>query len=210
MYALTVKQPWAQAIAQFGKNVENRKTRPPAALIGQRIAIHVAKTWPHDGELWGAMEVVKQHCSGLAEWNYLHRELRFQRLPPPHAGRIIATARLVGFDGEASGTYAHPLHVDTVQDAYQSPWNTGPVGWVLADVVMLLDPVGSRPAWGCVACKAAGMDVQEGARCPQCNAKPGYLRRYDHTIRGQLGCWKVAPELAAQVQEQEQMARGRR
>jgi len=228
MYALTVKQPWAQAIAQFGKNVENRKARPPAALIGQRIAIHVSKTW-------GINEYGIQLPAEMLDWTCkeLARKDPQKINAPPHAGRIIATARLVGWvapqgldvtaheiENDAEGSlsrgerlkawWANEDWRDAVTEAEQSPWLTGPVGWVLSDVVMLLDPVGNRPAWGCVACSAVGLDVQEGARCPQCNAKPGYLRRYDHTIRGQLGCWKVAPELAAQVHEQEQMARGRR
>lgn len=40
MYALTIHQPWAGAIAHHGKHVENRVWTPPAAAIGQRLLIH--------------------------------------------------------------------------------------------------------------------------------------------------------------------------
>ncbi len=48
MRAITIWQPWAWAIAQAGKNVENRHWRPhPRHLrIGDRLAIHAAARRP--------------------------------------------------------------------------------------------------------------------------------------------------------------------
>lgn len=43
MKALTLLNPWAQAIAYWGKDVENRTWAPPASLVGERIAIHAGK-----------------------------------------------------------------------------------------------------------------------------------------------------------------------
>lgn len=43
MKALTLHRPWAWAIAGAGKDIENRTWRPPAAIIGQRIAIHAGR-----------------------------------------------------------------------------------------------------------------------------------------------------------------------
>jgi hypothetical protein len=43
MYALTILQPWAWAIATGLKSVENRTWRPPDAAIGQLVAIHAGK-----------------------------------------------------------------------------------------------------------------------------------------------------------------------
>lgn len=218
MYALTVKQPWAQAIAQFGKNVENRKTRPPAALIGQRIAIHVSKTW-------GINEAGIPLPGELLDWTQGHCKCgdNGRLAPPPHAGRIIATARLVGaieIGGAESVMRAPPVKSGAsdaeaiaefendglLLDAWKSRWATGPWGWVLADVVMLLEPVGQE----CPQCTGHGslghlnLPASYPVLCDMCNGVG------TEPIRGQLGCWKVAPELAAQVQEQEQMARGRR
>lgn len=53
MKTLTVKQPWASLIASGRKRVENRSWRPPAALIGQRIAIHAGLGWDKTGERYG-------------------------------------------------------------------------------------------------------------------------------------------------------------
>lgn len=49
MRALTIKQPWASAIAAGIKRVENRTWPPPARLIGQRIAIHAGKATDPEG-----------------------------------------------------------------------------------------------------------------------------------------------------------------
>lgn len=43
MKAVTLIQPWATAVMHWGKPVENRSWAPPAALVGQRIAIHAGK-----------------------------------------------------------------------------------------------------------------------------------------------------------------------
>lgn len=40
MTALTVKQPWADAIAHGGKTTENRTWPVPARHVGARILIH--------------------------------------------------------------------------------------------------------------------------------------------------------------------------
>lgn len=50
MRALTVKQPWASLIASGEKRIENRTWRPPASLIGERIAIHAGAGWDKRGE----------------------------------------------------------------------------------------------------------------------------------------------------------------
>ena len=43
MLALTIHQPWASAIVLGPKRVENRTWRPPATLVGQRLAVHAGK-----------------------------------------------------------------------------------------------------------------------------------------------------------------------
>jgi hypothetical protein len=42
--ALSVRQPWAWAIAASFKRHENRTWRPSPSFLGQRIAIHASKT----------------------------------------------------------------------------------------------------------------------------------------------------------------------
>ena len=69
MRALTVKQPWASLIAAGAKKIENRSWRPPASLVGQRIAIHAGAGWDRVGER--------------------HTDMRRDELP---RGRVICTA----------------------------------------------------------------------------------------------------------------------
>ncbi len=43
MKAITVAQPFAWAILEGHKRVENRTRAPPQSLLGERIAIHAGK-----------------------------------------------------------------------------------------------------------------------------------------------------------------------
>jgi hypothetical protein len=70
--ALTIKQPYADAIAHGAKRTENRSRPIPAKHIGARILIHAGLTDDRDAVL----------CRGT-DW-------------PDTRGAVIATARLVG------------------------------------------------------------------------------------------------------------------
>lgn len=43
MKALTIRQPWIDAIVHSQKRCENRSWPPPASIVGQRILLHAAK-----------------------------------------------------------------------------------------------------------------------------------------------------------------------
>ena len=47
MPAISLHQPWASLIAYGVKTIETRSWRPPTKFIGQRIAIHGAKSTSH-------------------------------------------------------------------------------------------------------------------------------------------------------------------
>ena len=49
MYAISIRQPWAWAILNAGKNVENRSWPVPAQFIGKRIALHAGKQIDKNG-----------------------------------------------------------------------------------------------------------------------------------------------------------------
>lgn len=126
MKAITLWQPWSWAIAYAGKRIENRGWKPPAAIIGQRIAIHAGKTLDLNA------------CEGLGcEDDIQLPEMYFH--DPKKAfvhGAIESTALLKGWtEGLCS---SHP----------QSLWLTGPIGWVLDDVVVLPRPILCRGAQG--------------------------------------------------------------
>ncbi|MFD7705601.1 ASCH domain-containing protein [Streptomyces sp. NPDC059786] len=53
MKALTVRQPWAGAIAHQTKRVENRSWRLPAKHVGTRILIHAGAKPDQDAIVYG-------------------------------------------------------------------------------------------------------------------------------------------------------------
>lgn len=125
MKALTLKQPWAWAVARAGKDVENRTWKPPASIIGQRIAIHAGKTWDRDGDLALCHLVEGFGHPGPADLTY---------------GAIVAVATVKGFMGPELGAARWILH-----------WfNGAPYAWLLADVITLPEPIpckGNQGLW---------------------------------------------------------------
>jgi hypothetical protein len=205
MYAITVKQPWAEAIARHGKHVENRSRRPPAHLLGHRIAIHVSQASDAMQHMRAAATAPEDHLWELDIWAAHSLDL------VPGAGRIIATARLIGWcsdkpiraesksgDTRSFLRYTHDedsaAAADAVYDAHCSAWFTGPVGWVLADVRPLWVPVG----WPCTAFQ--GIDTP-GLRpgqvhresCPRCSGDGV------SAIRGQVYPFLVPTNIEAAV-----------
>ena len=155
MKALTLKQPWAWAVAHAGKDVENRTWKPPQSVIGQRIAIHAGKAWS-EASRWA----LQMFADGL--------------FPPaePHIvfGAIIAVATIGGWvtDGGNyetrlfAGNYlgAAPL---AVKKARHSKWFAGPYGWLLTDVIALPKPIpckGQQGLWTVPADIEAEIDRQ--------------------------------------------------
>ncbi|KFE60118.1 hypothetical protein DB31_5989 [Hyalangium minutum] len=49
LQALTLKQPWASAVAELGKDVENRGWEPPAHAVGKLLAIHAGQDYDTQG-----------------------------------------------------------------------------------------------------------------------------------------------------------------
>jgi hypothetical protein len=128
--ALTLRYPWAWAIAFAGKDVENRTWKPPAALFGTRIAIHAGRT---------ADEWDFEACSAAC------RDAGFE---PPSVwprGVFVCTAVLAGWiaDSEHAG-----VDEATADRCRNSAWYSGPVGWVFRDVQALVVPIARKGALG--------------------------------------------------------------
>lgn len=202
MHALTVRQPWAEAIARFGKLCENRSRRPPAHLLGQRIAIHVSQSKADPGALLDRETLrYPQHLRPMADFMLrLHSGV-------PDAGRIIATARLVGWVDDRKDERAE-LEWDRSPEArfdrehtmksaaWDSPWRIdGQCGWILSDVRALREPVGADP---CVVCQARREDPSGSYGHASNCAGAGRT-----AIRGRLGFWPLSPEVQAAVLAQE-------
>lgn len=111
MKALTLHAPWAHAVAWLGKDIENRTWRPPASVIGTRIAIHA-----------GAMRTAP---SMVRDWVRV-------------AAAANASVPLGGF--AAAAIVATAIIGEPVTES-DSPWWIGPIGWPLIDVRRLDKPI---------------------------------------------------------------------
>jgi hypothetical protein len=117
MKAITVKQPWAWAIAHADKDIENRSTNLKCVEPGGIIAIHAGKGW--------ASEAGQQIANITDE--------EFACTDEKKATGIIALARFGGNVTE-----------------HNSPYFTGPVGWVLHRRTPLAKPLpinGKQGPW---------------------------------------------------------------
>jgi hypothetical protein len=142
MRALSIRQPWTDAIVLGTKRVENRGWPAPAWILGRVIALHASKVadrgaQPPPGEEWP---------SGLTDSSRL--------------GAVLAVARV------------RDCHFTTGGLCGCSPWAVpGQFHWTLADVRLLPDPVPCKGALGLwrlpedvEAAVRAQLDSKEDAR----------------------------------------------
>lgn len=119
MKALTIKQPWADAIAHGTKHTENRSWPAPAKHLGTRILIHAAATNDKKAILPPEANV------GQA----------FGRIPIARHSAIIAVATLTGCHFDNGGCC--------------QPWGMdGYFHWELADVAALPKAVTAKGSLG--------------------------------------------------------------
>jgi len=162
MKALTLKQPWAWAVAHAGKDVENRTWKPPASVIGQRIAIHAGCT-PLDANDEEGLDAYEDIIIkfGIAAEDAPDDHPIVLRHHPVKRGRIwlggiVAVATIAGWIKEngdwqtpgisgVSRETGNPFIVDRGLD---SRWFAGPYGWLLAHVITLPKPIACRGAQG--------------------------------------------------------------
>lgn len=135
--ALTIRQPFACAIAHLGQDVENRTWEPPRWLVGGFVAIHAAQT----------VEVEQQQVLQDAIRFRTHPELNlpehFNLVDNCVRGAFVAIARLRGVAREDDFNTGIP-------ESWSSPWFRGPFGWVWEDVLVLPKPIpcrGQRGVW---------------------------------------------------------------
>jgi len=117
MKAITVKQPWAWAIAHGGKPVENRGNNLRCVKPGEVFAIHAGKGWDSGAG---------QQIANITDEEFAYTDEK-------KATGIIALARFGG---------------NVVE--HDSPYFTGPVGWVLHRRTPLAKPLpinGKQGPW---------------------------------------------------------------
>jgi len=163
MKALSLIQPWASLIAIGAKKIETRsRLRPPASLIGQRIAIHASKGFPRDAKdacldpvfvtaLWS--DITRYATIDTApDGGYMRLGSEFvsiteieQHIKQLPCGVIIATARVTG----CWSTNRLDL-LAKLPDAERAFGNYAPDRWMwgLADVQVLPEPIAASGKLG--------------------------------------------------------------
>lgn len=126
MKALTLWRPWPWSIIHGPKRIENRPWKPPASIIGKRLALHAGKTYDAAGE---SFIRARLDDYGLAA--------------PPQAELeqqgIIGIVTVTGFS-----TDAESLALEEgfgFGDMHQPAWFFGPFAWLLEVNAALPSPV---------------------------------------------------------------------
>ena len=128
MRAISIKQPWVECILSHGKDIENRSWKPPAHIIGQRVAIHASTKFDKVGAMFANV---------LAGQDFFS-----QTLP---VGKIVGTCIIAGWI-ETETKLTSELSMIAYLD---SEWIMGDrYGWVLKDVLKLDTPIPATGALG--------------------------------------------------------------
>lgn len=133
MRALSLWQPWGSAVACGIKTCETRSWAPPDSLIGQPLAIHVAKTKR-------GMDLI-----GWENLDFGEPLQAFFGANGPHwtvsmpYGVVVAVCRLVD-------VVQFP-HEDAPPDPY-GDFTPGRFGWMLDNIVALDPPIEARGRQG--------------------------------------------------------------
>lgn len=133
MQAISLWNPWAEAMRRKLKTIETRHWQPPERLIGQRIAIHAAKRKIKDKE-WS--EFIddpnwKWAVDGFSDMAY---------------GKIVLTGIL-----HSVVKTTHPELIEIAKASNQLMYgNYEPkrFGWIFSDIVVLHTPVPFKASQG--------------------------------------------------------------
>ena len=123
MKALSIKQPWAHAILQCGKDIENRTWK---TNVRGRVLIHAS-----------------QKLDDLAMHYWYSKDVRAaisSKDTPPHADFFGCPEPAVGFLHLTGAILGFVTIVDCVTES-KSKWFEGPYGYVLKDPVAFNKPI---------------------------------------------------------------------
>lgn len=126
LFALTVRQPWASAIAYGPKRIENR-TWPLPSSAGPWLALHAGKRRPTRAEQEELWPDLRQHWPAVPDASALP------------LGALLGLVRV-----EACPALEDAPHLTA------DPWACGPVCWLIAEVITLDTPIpmgGKQGLW---------------------------------------------------------------
>ncbi len=142
MKGLTLHQPVASMMGEMPlKSVENRKWKPHASVLGQRIAIHAGKKWNAEYALW-ARRVSKY--DSVCE-KHIYAAIR---KASGITAAIVSTAVVSGWYDKRDGSCGWTDPATSVSFIKDDPWFQGPVGWLLTDFKQLPEPIPCKGALG--------------------------------------------------------------
>lgn len=119
--ALSYQEPWAWAILNAGKDIENRKWRLPQRFSGRRTFIHTSKTFDHEG------------------YDFIRRRFPQIRLPQPSEFKLGGLTGMVTITGCVTGSVSDwffgPFGF-TLKDPEKIPFilYTGQLGFFEVDI----------------------------------------------------------------------------
>jgi hypothetical protein len=155
MKALTLHAEWLPAILRAGsdprwKSVENRTWKPPASIIGERIALHAGCSRPDKDRVRRVLASVGQ---GIGTYGACEEYAK--TLETLTTGAIVGVATVAGWLDNSSGAprFFDGSEVDgmPIAPVAENPspwWFRGQYGWLLADIHPLMAPVPCKGALG--------------------------------------------------------------
>lgn len=162
--ALTLWRPWPFAIFHLppseAKPVENRGWKPPASVIGKRIAIHAGKKYDADADDFifvSQLDIDKVGNDARLKHEGIVGTVLVWGWVQATESMFPESRKLVGFGGRV--TEAQALKV------IRSRWFCGPYGWVMAERRTLAMPVackGAQGLWRVPDDVVAKMEVHNG------------------------------------------------
>lgn len=122
--ALSIRQPWARAIVEGIKDVENRTWRCPEKYIGQTVFVHVGKAPVSERETGHVLNAIcevkrrRPYCPDAIEEGHPYE---FKRGLCLHVGGIVGLVTITGCVKDSASPWAEP-----------GAWH-----WTLADALCL-------------------------------------------------------------------------
>lgn len=140
MKALTLHAPWAWAICYLGKDIENRTWKPPAAMIGQRSAIHAGSPsmWKFR-KWWEVYNTLKRKQPHPKIWR------SYEQIFKCTDEEYAANRDSFWFAIVATAVISEVREPQSADDGWHV---AGQYGWVLTDVQVLHEPVKCKGALG--------------------------------------------------------------